>query len=313
MTQSCTHSREDLVLFHYDELGASARADIEQRLSSCASCREQLESLRSLEASVPRAPTVQIDDAALAAIRSATSDRIQEEALKPVSGLRLVSLPSWPRLAMGLAAAIAVFMIGRISAPDTDALFAAEGLPTADARISDIQVDQESGFVQISWEESRPVSIQAELSDARVQALRSQALLDETNPGGRLRAIKAVSQSELLRAEPDPALIEAMEGVLQTESNEGIRLQTLKALASLHASTPVSPELKETLITMLSSERNPAVRIEVLNLLTQNELASMELQDALQQARQDANPFIRSQAEAALAEMEDSRPLESME
>ena len=77
--------------------------------------------------------------------------------------------------------------------------------------------------------------------------------------------------------------------------------------------TPVSKSLKETLITILTAERNPAVRIEVLNLLTQNELTFMELQDALLQARQDANPFIRSQAEAALSQMEASRPLESME
>ena len=313
MTQSCSHSREDLVLYHYNELGASARTDIERRLQSCASCREQIESLRSLEFSVPRAPSVQIDEDTLAAIRSATSERIRDEARRPNSGLRLVSLPSWPRLAIGFAAVIAVFMIGRISAPEGATSFSAQGLPTADARISDIQLDQETGFVRISWEESRPVSIQAELSDVRVQALLSQALLDETNPGSRLRAIRAVSQSDQLRIAPDPTLVEAMEGVLQTESNEGIRLQTLKALGSLHSSSPVSPGLKETLITMLSSERNPAVRIEVLNLLTQNELKSMELQDALEQARQDANPFIRSQAEAALAQMEASRPLESMD
>lgn len=313
MTQTCSHSREDLVLFHYDELGASARADVERRLDACASCREQLESLQSLEISVPRAPSVQIDEETLAAIRTSTSKRIQEEAGRPVSGLRLVTPPSWPRLAMGLAAAIAVFMIGRVSAPDQGAPLMVQDLPTADARISDIEVDQETGIVQISWEESRPVSIQAELSDARVQALLSRALLDETDPGSRLRAIRAVSQAEILRIEPDPSLIQAMEGVLQTESNEGIRLQTLKALGSLHASTPISSSLKDTLINMLSSERNPAVRIEVLNLLTRNELTSMELQDALQQARQDVNPFIRSQAEAALAQMESARPLESIE
>lgn len=214
---------------------------------------------------------------------------------------------------MGIAAALAVFMIGRVSAPDALAPMAVADLPSMDTRISDIQLDQETGYVQISWEESRPVSIQAELSDARVQALLSRALLDETNPGSRLRAVRAVSESNILQAEPDAALVQAMEEVLLTESNEGIRLQTLKALASLHAMTPVSKSLKETLITMLTAERNPAVRIEVLNLLTQNELTFMELQDALLQARQDANPFIRSQAEAALSQMEASRPLESME
>ena len=318
MNHSCSHSREDLVLYHYDELGASARADMDSRLKACPACRDQLEGLRELEFSVPRTPSVQIDDDVLSGIRMSTTRRLREEAARPASRFRWAAWPSMPRLALALGAVVIVFFLGRMTAGDASlpqlmADLPRTGLPSADARISDISVDRETGIVQISWEESRPVSIQAELSDSRVQALLSQALLDESNPGGRLRAVRAVSQVEAIQAEPDPALTGALEGVLFTESNEGIRLQTLKALGSLHRATPISSSLKTKLIDMLKNERNPAVRIEVLNLLTNNELTSMELQDALQQARKDVNPFIRSQAEAVLAELETSQPLESVE
>jgi hypothetical protein len=313
MIHSCSHPREDLVLYHYDELGASARADMEGRLEACPACREQLKGLKALEFSVPRAPSVEIEDDVLSAIRMSTTRRLREEAVRPAARFRWMAWPFIPRLALALGAVVIVFFIGRLTASDSILPQVAAGLPSADVRISDISVNQETGIVQISWEESRPLSIQADLSDSRVQALLSQALMDESNPGGRLRAVRAVSQVEAIQAEPDPALTGALEGVLMTESNEGIRLQTLKALGSLHRATPISSTLKLKLIDMLTNERNPAIRIEVLSLLTNNELTSMELQDALQQARRDVNPFIRSQAEAVLAELESTKPLESVE
>ncbi len=309
----CTITREELTLYYYDELGAAARADVERRLAASPACQEELASLSALEAQVPRTPSVQIEDDVLAAIRTSTSRRLQEEASRPAPRILSLTWPSLPRLAMGMAAVVAIFFVGRITAPGESVSTLASGLPEADTRISDIQLDRETGFVQISWEETRPVSIQADLSDQRVQALLSRALQDESNPGSRLQAVRAVSQVELFTSEPDPALTLAMEEVLRTESNEGIRLQTLKALSALHQGTPVSESLKGILIEMLTSERSPAIRIEVLNLLTRNELTSMELQTALQEARQDANPFIRSQAEAALADMESTTPLESIE
>lgn len=313
MNHSCSHSREDLVLYHYDELGAAARADIESRLEACAGCREHLDGLREVEFILPRTPTVQIEDNVLSAIRMSTSRRLLEEAPRSAARLRWGAWPSIPRLGLSLSMAAIIFFMGRMTAQDMTSPLLAEGLPSAEARISDIQVDRETGIVQIRWEETRPVSIQADLSDRRVQALLSQALLDESNPGGRLRAVRAVSQVKAPASEPDAALTTALERVLTTEPNEGIRLQTLKALASLHQAVPISETLKVTLIDMFTSERNPAIRIEVLSLLTKNELNSMELQGALIQARRDVNPFIRSQAEAALAEFESTLPLESVE
>lgn len=309
---SCEHRQDDLVLYHYDELGATERADFEAHLHGCAACQEHLASLQALEVSVPRQPSVSIGDEQLAAIRQATSRRLADMRVRPARA-RILSLPSMPRMAMAACVALLVFLAGRYTAPGQTGMGDDFALPSADARISDIEFDPESGFVQISYEETRPNSIQADLNDARVQTLLGRAMQDEDNPGGRLRALRAVSQSSMVLAEPDPVLVDAMEQVLRTESNDGIRLQTVKALKSLHGKVPVPESLKEVLITMLSSERNPAIRIEVLQLLASSERASMEWKEALMQARSDTNPFIRSQAESALAEMESSGPLESVQ
>lgn len=312
MSTSCERHREELILYHYDELGQSARVDLETHLASCSACQEQLASLRALETLVPREPSVHVADAELEAIRKTAARRLEAEldrepAVRP--RLQLVRL-QW---AVAACIAFVLFFAGRYTASIGSAPFSSPDVPIAGARISDVEFDPESGLVQISWEESRPVTLRADLQDARVQMLLSQALEDEENPGSRLRALRAMSRAGLPQTAPDPVLVEALESVLRTETNEGIRLQTVKALHTVNGQAPLPESLKEHLIQMLTSERNPALRIEVLQLLASSEQASMQWREALQQARSDVNPFIRRQAESALAGMETTQPLESVQ
>lgn len=312
MSTSCERHREDLILYHYDELGQSARIDLEAHIASCSACREQLSSLRALDSLVPREPSVHVEDATLDAIRESASRRLAAEMDRgPVRRpqLRLVRI-QW---AAAACVAFAMFFVGRYTASDVSSPFSSPEVPIAGARISDVEFDPESGMVQISWEESRPVTLQADLQDSRVQMLLSQALEDEENPGSRLRALRAMSRASLPQATPDPELVAALESVLRTEANEGIRLQTVKALHTVNGQAPLPESLKEHLILMLTTERNPALRIEVLQLLASSEQASMQWREALQQARSDVNPFIRRQAESALAGMESTQPLESVQ
>lgn len=314
MSHSCSHDREDLILFYYDELPASARKDLEARLAICPACREQLASLESLEAFVPRSPSIELTDDTLTAIREATSRRIAEAAPKKAGSSSWNGMSLLPRFAIAASVLLAVFFLGRLSGSGTptDQALAVFG-ESVDKRISDISFDPESGIVQIQYQEARPTSIEADISDERIQALLRQALRDQDDPGSRLRAVRAVSEANFMNVAPDPALVDAMKEVLLVETNEGIRLQTLKALNSLHAGMPLGDELKSTLIELLTEEQSSAIRMEALQLLTRSELASLELQGALQTARQDLNPFIRRQAEAALNEFETKTRLEDVQ
>lgn len=312
MSASCERYREDLVLYHYDELGQAAREDLASHLASCAGCRAELASLGRLDGLIPREPSIDIDDAMLDSVRDRVSARLSD--LPPVQPVRRapLRLVGW-QWAAAACVAFALFWAGRLSADGGSTPFSSPEMPVAGARISDVEFDPESGLVQISWEESRPVTFEADLTDPRVQLLLSQALEDEENPGSRLRALRAMSRASLPQSAPDPVLVEALESVLRTESNEGIRLQTVKALHTVNGQAPLPESLKDRLITMLTEERNPALRIEVLQLLASSEQASMQYREALQRARTDVNPFIRRQAESALADMETTQPLESVQ
>lgn len=312
MSASCERYQEDLVLYYYDELGQAAREDLESHLASCPGCRAELKSLEQLEGTVPREPSIHIDDAVLESVREQVSARLSD--LPPAQPVRRASIRriGW-QWAAAACIAFALFWAGRLSADGGSTPFSTPEMPVAGARISDIEFDPESGMVQISWEQARPVMFEADLTDPRVQELLSRVLEDDENPGSRLRALRAMSRASLQQTAPDPALVEALETVLRTEANEGIRLQTVKALHTVNAQAPLPESLKDHLITMLTEERNPALRIEVLQLLASSEQASMQYREALQHARTDVNPFIRRQAESALAGMETTQPLESVQ
>src|SRR6056297_2786518 len=76
-TSSCSHDREDIVLLHYGELPEDRVADVQARLSVCASCRDVLSGLEAVADAVPRQPTVHIEKDALDAIRRSTAGRLR--------------------------------------------------------------------------------------------------------------------------------------------------------------------------------------------------------------------------------------------
>ncbi len=312
MGNTCSHNKDDLVLYFYDEMDDQQRADIEARMVVCSSCKEAFASMESLSLTVPRSPSIEIDATTLDAIRNATSRRLQAEQASYRSRLlipRLGHRMQWSAIAV---AAVAIFFIGRISI-DTSSLAPTVASDLASqAHVSDIDFDSDRGLVQIQYESALQTSITGDMSDSRVQALLGRALMDGENPGSRLSAARAVSEANFLGIRPDQSLITALLQVLSTETNGGIKLQTLKALNSLHRSAPVAEDVKQHLVDILLTDANSALRIEALKVLTRSELVSIEMQSVLEAARQDNNPFIRRQATNALIEFEQTTRLEDL-
>ncbi len=310
--KACSHNRDDLVLYFYDELSESARLDVDARLAVCTSCRESLASIESISLSVPRSPSIDLSDSTIDAVREATSKRLAAEARSRGGREVVIRMPVQARWSFAVAAVVVAFFFGRTSVDSSLTAPSADFDLASQALVSNIETD-ENGLLQIQYESPTQSTISADISDSRVQALLGLALLDDDNPGSRLRAARAVSEANFLNVRPDPTLIDALTSVLGAESNDGIRLQTLKALNSLHVGSPVSDGVKAHLIDILLNEESSALRIEALQLLTRSELASIDLQTALQEARTDNNPFIRRQAESALTEFEQTGRLEVIE
>lgn len=191
--------------------------------------------------------------------------------------------------------------------------YAGNPLEEIPSRVSGIDYNASDGLVQIQFERSTQGIVEGGIRDLRVQSLLGSALRDDENPAGRLSAARVVSESNFLDIRPDPGLISALQVVLETESNQGIRLQAIKALRSLFVAIPVSEDLKRQLFDVLLKDPNSAVRIEAMDLLTRSELVTLEMKSILESARTDLNPLIRRKAEVVLEKMETSGLLEDIQ
>ena len=87
------------------------------------------------------------------------------------------------------------------------------------------------------------------------------AMIDNSSPSTR---IKAVNYTEELTT-PDTKILEALIDRMQNDSNSNVRLSAAEALSKFTESELVKTSLIET----LSTEKNPSIQIEVIQILVQ--------------------------------------------
>lgn len=315
--QPCNHELEDLVLHYYGELEDIARQEISARLMVCTFCADYYASLLAMESVLPRTPSVEPDETVMAAIRAATANRISEHRARRIRGRfdwgGLFSPPMLPRLATALAVLVVSFFLGRMTSnPDSfSGLGLESGLPAV-TKVSDILYDSESGMISVKYRTAIASSVEGYFSDAAVRSLLEHALTDAENPAGRLRAARMLAEVDIARVVPDQALVNALGVVLREESNVGMQIQAVKALRRISSSNPLGEDLTAVLLEMLETAGNSALRMEVLGLLTESELARQELTRILTRATTDENSFIRFRAQSTLDDLGESDRLERM-
>jgi hypothetical protein len=180
------------------------------------------------------------------------------------------------------------------------------------AGVQSVEFDPASGTVEIQYNTVNEVAVRGRPGDAAVQALLEQALLDDTNPMARLYAAKALQAVPPTQAAPDSQLVAALTFLLDNERNEGIRLQAIEALRTLYRQTPLSASARQSLLDVLLHDENSALRIEALELLTEQSRAAQELGTYLDAVREDPNDFIRLQVQNLLSRPDSALPLEQL-
>jgi len=315
MKQNCTHNKEDLVLYYYNETDEAASADVDARLQVCQVCKQYYASLGEMEMVVPRRPSLEPDDAVMSSIRAATASRLREISTASRPQLRLatgrVSLAIFRRLTV-VASVLALVFIGGLFAGGSGAL-ELENSSDRLASISDVQYDESTGLINVHYRTERQSMISGTLGDAGIRSMLEMALTDESNPAARLRATKLLAQIDYYPIEPSSDFVSALEKILVADRNVGMQLHAVKALQKVHGDRQLPEYLSLTLMEMLESSPNSALRIEILELLTQSEVARQGMARLLERATTDENSYIRNRARVALDEMDRSVPLEELQ
>ena len=315
---------EWLELSQYGELSDADQQALDSHLENCDRCqafRVQLDRFRMvMEQAAPASPgETDLLDARANLWSNLTLGRPEHRLPRGwlsrfVDGLQGLAISVFPQYRTVLAGALLLF-VGLVGGyylafqGDRTLGFAAPGMDQTDLLTNDdvaisnvrfVDSDVTDGTLGIRFEAVRPVQIMGPVEDPEIQRVLTFAVLNEQNPGVRLRAVNAVSASERLHS--DHEIRDALVTALKTDSNAGVRGEAFNALSRY----PFDEEIRDAMIHTLVFDENPALRINAINRLQDQVPASFDEQlESVLRTRMvlDDNAYIRTKARTVLSNL----------
>lgn len=299
----------------YGELGDNETGVVTSHLRECMDCQELLADLNRVQAvleqsspEVPEAFLQQSRERLRLKLHSRPDAARREEPswLERLKGLIRTS-PVPVQFAGALAMLCVGIMIGYLTfsplGVETPGSGDFDPFASGNVRVSSVsfqKTNEPSGEVELSFYASRPFKIQGDVDDPRIQRLLAYALINEQNPGTRLRAVNTIGAQPVGEG-TDLEIQAALIGALRTDSNPAVRQQALATLAK----HPFTPAIKEAVLGVLAYDENAKLRIEAISVLEAVVTAGHDIEadviDALQdRIQKDDNSFIRLRAQAVL-------------
>lgn len=306
--------KELLQLSVAGELGDQEQQVLQRHLRDCGECRQELADLEKLSTLVHEQQGLQITDDLLREARQELRvalrlERSRRPAWHGLAGkMGFLTSPRIAAVAGGFAMLVVGVMIGRMSGtqdelPVQTGIIPAVSTETSlrgETRVSNIRFSSTEpidGEIEFTFDAVTPIRMKGGVNDPAVQKVLAQGLINDQNPGTRLRTVTTLAsyadQSLAPDAEIKPALIQA----LKSDVNVGVRKEALRVLQKY----PLDREIRDALLSVLRLEPNPSMRIDVINALErpvlEGHLVDEEVMNVLREKMQsDDNNYIRLRA-----------------
>jgi len=302
----CDWTKENLVLYIYDELADDAKFEIENHIRSCVACREELESAKALKHDLSAMPVLEVSPNLLAASRMQLQESLEHAEQNRSAWSTLVfDFAGWMnqiKLAPALTAAL--LMIGFAGGTITTWKLASHETPiqvgtqetkqdVGVAAIESIISDPASNNVTIKYDTLHPQTLVGSANDPRIQQLLLLATHSNRDSDVRLDSIDLLKDSA-----GDNDVRDALISALRYDKNPGVRL---KALDGLKSYVRNDVHVRDAVLEALLHDDNAGVRSEAIGLLDPVK-ADSSIREALEiLAKSDPNQFIRTQSQRYLA------------
>ena len=299
---NCDWTKENVVLYIYDELADDAKYEFEQHIRHCLDCKQEVETALAFKSAMSEPPLQEVSPNLLVASRLRLQEALEETAQSHGWHRFVFDLAGWMhqlKLAPALTAAILIigFAAGslttwRLVGPPSGGISQPGGQPkfsTADiAAITSITPDANSNKVAIKYDMLYPQTMEGSPNDPQIQQLLLLAARNTRNSSVRLDSIDM-----LTRQVEDNAVREALLYALLYDKNPGVRL---KALDGLKSYVKDDVHVRDAVLEALMHDSNAGVRSQAITLLDPVR-ADMSVREALQVlAEHDKDQFIRAES-----------------
>jgi hypothetical protein len=299
---NCDWTRENVVLYIYEELADDAKFEFERHVKNCIACRRELDSAREFKDGMAALPVEEVSPNFLASSRMELQEALEHaRPLRSGWGMFVFDFAGWMhqiKLAPALTAALLIvgFSGGAITTWRMRPPIQNPPLPPVEANIAGIDsvvADANSNKVSIKYDTLSPQTLESTTDDPRVQRLLLLATRNTRNSDVRLDSIDI-----LTRQPEDNAAREALIYALRYDRNPGVRL---KALGGLKSYVRDDVHVRDAVLEALVHDTNAGVRSGAISLLEPVK-ADSSVRDTLRiLAERDPNKFIQAESKRYLA------------
>jgi len=297
---NCDWTKENVVLYIYDELADDAKYTFEHHTQHCLACRQELESALAFRESMAALPVHDVSPNFLASSRMKLQEALEGTEQSRRFGRFFFDVAGWmQQIKLAPALTVALLMIGfaggslttyRMARGPVDSKGPIAPVPASEASIAGIEsvVPTDANHVLIKYDTLHQQTAEGTTDDPRIQALLLLATQNLRNSSVRLDSI------DLLKNQAqDNKVRDALISSLRYDKNPGVRLQALDALKSYIKD---DVRVRDAVLDALLHDENSGVRSEAIGLLNQVR-ADSSVREALRAlARDDKDKFIRTQS-----------------
>ena len=305
---NCDWTKENVVLYIYDELADDAKFELEQHIRQCLGCRRDLDTALEFKDDMAALPVKEISPSFLTANRMQLQESLEQaEQSRNIFSSFIFDATGWfHQIKLAPALTAAMLMIGFAGGVGTTYKMMETKrppivngtTPVAEANmgpIESITPDPNSNQVSIKYNTLQPQTVNGSTDDPRIRQLLLLAARNNRNPGLVLDSLDM-----LMRRPEDNAVREVLVYTLRYDKNPGVRL---KALDALKGYVKDDVQVRDAVVEALLHDNNAGVRQEAIGLLDAVKADSSVRAALSVLAERDPNKFIREESKRYLASM----------
>jgi HEAT repeats len=304
----CEWTKENVVLYMYDELPDDAKFEFMHHIQHCAGCKQELEAAQAFRDDMTAAPLPEVSPNLLAASRMQLQEELEHaEQNRSFWGMFIFDFAAWMqqvKLAPALTAALLIigFAGGSITTwrmtqqpvKDPGRGQPAEYPQVANvASIDSVETDPSSNRVTIKYDTLSSQTKEGSAADPQIQKLLLLAARSNRNSDVRLDSIDLLKNKA-----QDNDVRDALISALRYDKNPGVRL---KALDGLKGYVKDDVRVRDAVLEALQHDTNPGVRSEAISLLDPVKADTSVREQLRVLAEGDPNQYIKTQAQKILA------------